>query len=51
MSNTELDDYQLLDQAKAAFRGKDMERAKPLLSEFSKRSVARVKAKVANDPA
>ena len=51
MSNPELSDYQLLGEAKAALREKDIERAKPLFAEFSERSVAKVKAKVANDPA
>lgn len=51
MSNPELSDYQLLDEARAALREKDIERAKPLFAEFSERSVAKVKAKVANDPA
>ncbi|WP_169833096.1 hypothetical protein [Sphingomonas panacis] len=49
MSNTELTDDQLLEAAKAALRDKDRERAKPFLAEFSERSLARVKAKVAND--
>jgi len=51
MSNTKLNDYQLLDEAKAALRGKDVERATPLFAEYSRRRVAAVKAKVANDPA
>jgi hypothetical protein len=51
MSNTDLSDRQLLDAARAAFHAKDLERAKPLFAEFSERSVARVKAKVANDVA
>jgi hypothetical protein len=51
MSNTKLSDHQLLDKAKAALREKDGERAKLLFAEFSERSVASVKAKVANDPA
>ena len=50
MSNTEFDDCELLNLAAAAIREKDPERAKPLLAEFSERSVARVKARVANDP-
>lgn len=49
MSNTELSDYQLLDKAKAALREKNGDRAKILFAEFSERSVARNKAKVAND--
>jgi hypothetical protein len=51
MSNTELSDRRLLDIAKAALREKDGERAKALFAEFSERSVARDKAKVANDTA
>lgn len=51
MSNTKLDDYQLLDEAKAALGGKDVERATPLFAEYFRRRVAAVKAKVANDPA
>jgi hypothetical protein len=51
MSNTELSDHQLLYKAKTALREKDGERANGLFSEYSKRSVARDKAKVANDPA
>jgi DNA phosphorothioation-dependent restriction protein DptG len=50
MSNTELSNRQLLDIAKAALGEKDAERAKLLFAEFSKRSVARDKARVANDP-
>ncbi|MDB5678076.1 hypothetical protein [Sphingomonas bacterium] len=50
MSNTELSDHQLLDVAKAALREKDSERAKLLFAEFSERSVARDKARVAKDP-
>jgi hypothetical protein len=51
MSNTEMSDHQLLDKAKTAIHEKDGERAKVLFAEFSERSVARNKAKVANDPA
>ncbi|WEK02377.1 MAG: hypothetical protein P0Y59_12060 [Candidatus Sphingomonas phytovorans] len=51
MSNADLNDRQLLREAIAAFREKDIERARPLFAEFSERSVARVKARVANDPA
>lgn len=51
MNSTELSDRELLDNAKAALREKGKERAKVLLAKFSKRSVARDKAKVANDPA
>ncbi|WP_168355935.1 hypothetical protein [Sphingomonas gei] len=50
MSNAELTDQQLLNEAQAAFREGGKERAKPFLVEFSRRSVARDKAKVANDP-
>ena len=50
MSTTELSDHQLLANGKAALREKDGERAQALFAEFSKRSVARSKAKVANDP-
>jgi hypothetical protein len=51
MSNTELSGHQLLDKAKTALREKDEERVKGLFAEYSERSVARDKAKVANDPA
>ncbi|WP_267395134.1 MULTISPECIES: hypothetical protein [unclassified Sphingomonas] len=51
MSNTALSDHRLLNEAKAALRGKDGERAKALFDKISERSVARSKAKVANDPA
>jgi len=51
MSNAELSDHQLLDKAKTALRQKDGDRAKGLFTEYSKRSVARHQAKVANDPA
>lgn len=50
MSNAELSDHQLLDKAKAALSVKDGDLAKVLFAEFSDRSVARNKAKVANDP-
>ena len=49
MSNAELSDHQLLDKAKAALRDKDGDRAEVLFAEFSDRSVARNKARVAND--
>lgn len=49
MSNPELSDNQLLDEAKAAVRQKDNERAKPFLAEYRKRRMAVLKAKVAND--
>ena len=51
MSYIELSDRQLLDQARAAVREKNMDRTKPLFAEFAERSVTRVKAKVANDTA
>ena len=51
MSYVELSDRQLLDKVRAAAREKNMERAKPFLAEFCERSVAKVKAKVANDTA
>lgn len=51
MSNTALSDHWLLNEAKAALREKDGERVKALFDKFSERSVARSKAKVANDPA
>ena len=51
MSNTEMSDHQLIDNAKAALREKDGKRAKVLFAELSERSVARNKAQVANDPA
>lgn len=49
MSNAELTDHQLLNEAKAAFRERGRECAKPFLAEYSRRSLARDKAKVAND--
>lgn len=49
MSNRGLSDQRLLDEAKSALRQKDIDRAKPLLAEFSERSVASAKGKVAND--
>jgi hypothetical protein len=49
MSDTNLNDYQLFEQAKAAIRAKNAERAQNLLTEISERSVARDKARVAND--
>ena len=51
MSNPGSGEYRLLDEAKAALREKDIERAKSLFAEFSERSTAKFKAKVANDPA
>lgn len=51
MSIAELTDQQLLNEAKAAYRDGGKELAKPFLVEFSRRSVARDKAKAANDPA
>jgi hypothetical protein len=51
MSNTALSDHRLINEAKAALREKDGERAKAFFDKFSERSVARSKAKVANDPA
>jgi hypothetical protein len=49
MSNRGLSDQRLLEEAKSALRQKDIDRAKPLLAEFSERSVANAKGKVAND--
>jgi hypothetical protein len=49
MSNIDLSSRQLFDQAKAAVREKNMERAKPLFAELAARSLAEVRAKVAND--
>ena len=49
MSNADLSDRQLLRDAIAALRDKNMERAKLLFAEFSERRLARIKAKVAND--
>lgn len=51
MSNAELSDEQLLAEIKVAQLGKDVERAQSLVTTFSERSLARVQAKVANDPA
>ena len=49
MSDTKLSDCQLLHEAKKAFRKKDTERAKHLAAEIEERSLAKNKAKVAND--
>ena len=49
MSNAELSDRKLLHAALTAFREKDLERAKPLFAEYTERSVARLRAKAAND--
>lgn len=51
MSSADLSDFQLLREAFAAVRAKNIERAKPLFAEFAERRVAKVKAKVANDVA
>lgn len=51
MSNTELTDHQLLAEIKAAVREKDSNRAKAFAAEFSERSLARNKARAANDHA
>ncbi|HEX7851193.1 MAG TPA: hypothetical protein VF485_15790 [Sphingomonas sp.] len=51
MSNAELSDRQLLAEATAAFREKNFARAKHFLAELSKRTLAKSKAKVANDTA
>lgn len=50
MSDKESSDHQLLEIGKSALLEKDRERAKALFREFAERSVARDKAKVANDP-
>jgi len=42
-------DQDLLEQAKAALRDKDPDRAAPILAEIAKRGAANAKAKVAND--
>jgi len=49
MSNADLSDPELFRAALAAFREKNIERARPLFAEYAERRVARVKAKVAND--
>ena len=49
MSDSDLSDHQLFEQARAAIRAKDTERAQDLLTEISERSVVRDKARVAND--
>lgn len=49
MNYAELTDRQLLNEAKTAFREHGRKSAKPFLAEFSRRSRARDKAKVAND--
>jgi hypothetical protein len=51
MNSTELNDFELLDKAKAALCEQDAKRAEPFFAEFSERRAARVKAKAANDPA
>ncbi|MBW8843216.1 MAG: hypothetical protein JF608_15740 [Sphingomonadales bacterium] len=51
MSNTDLSDLQLLREAIAAFRTKNIERAKPLFAKYAERRLARIKTKVANDVA
>jgi hypothetical protein len=42
-------DQNLLEQAKAALRDKDQDRAAPILTEIAKRGAANARAKVAND--
>mgnify|MGYP007060320506 CR=1 FL=1 len=42
-------DRHLLEQAKAALREKDQDRAAPILTEIAERGAANAKAKVAND--
>lgn len=42
-------DQDLLEQAKAALRDKDQDRAAPILAEIANRGAANAKAKVAND--
>lgn len=51
MSHPDYTDAELLNEIKVAQRDKDIERAKSLMMVFSERSLARVKAKVANDVA
>jgi hypothetical protein len=51
MSNTDLSDFQLLRTAIAAYREKNIERAKPLFAEYAARRRAKLKTKVANDVA
>ena len=51
MSTPELSDNQLLAEAKVALREKNGKRAKVFFAEFSERSLARNKARVANDAA
>ncbi len=50
MSDPESSDWQLLGEARAALREKDLERARPLFAEYSERRLARLMAKeIAND--
>nr|WP_165388517.1 hypothetical protein [Sphingomonas populi] len=50
MSYPELSDEQLLEKATVAIRKKDKKGSQPFLAEYGKRSLSKVKAKVANDP-
>lgn len=50
MRNTESSEHQLLGKAAAALREKDRELANRLFAEYSELSVARDKARAANDP-
>lgn len=49
MSNTDLNDHQLLTQAKTALREKDFGRADAFFTEHAERSLMKNKARVAND--
>lgn len=49
MNDGKSGDRDLLEQAKAALRDKDQDRAAPILSEVAKRGATNAKAKVAND--
>lgn len=49
MNDGKSGEQDLLEQAKAALRDKDQDRAAPILAEIAKRGADSAKAKVAND--
>lgn len=51
MDNGGASDRRLLEEAKAALREKDHDRAAPILTEVAERGAANAQAKVANDAA
>ncbi|MFA6125178.1 MAG: hypothetical protein WCS75_13115 [Sphingomonas sp.] len=51
MSNLQYNDAQLWREIIAAYLGKDKKRAKFFMTIFCERSLARAKARMANDPA